>query len=305
MGNSQKKLEVNMANFEQVNPKNTEQVATESGSSEAFTCEICNFEQVNPENTEQVATESGRSEAFTCEICIEPMSSAKKFRVNDNCMHPFCNDCFAKYIQGKVEDSVAIIKCPALDCELLLDPLLCRTIISVELFTKWCDCLCDSSLLLYERCYCPYQDCSALIINECGGSVSKTKCLNCKRLFCYTCEVPWHAGYWCSESQQRRDASDVSFGELVEKFKWTRCPHCGQAVERRDGCRMVTCRCRTIFCHKCGKEYHFGPCDKPGSIASGYWCFEFRQGNYANDVRFEELVEKFKWTRCPNCGHLQ
>ncbi|KAK1362347.1 Zinc finger, C6HC-type [Heracleum sosnowskyi] len=138
---------------------------------------MANFEQVNPDNSELVATKPGSSEAFTCEICIQPMSSAaKKFKKNDNCMHPFCNDCFAKYIQAKLEDSVAIIKCPALDCEQLLDPLLCPTIISAQLY-----CLGGSSLLLYERRYCPYQDSSALIINECGGSVSKTKCLNCKR----------------------------------------------------------------------------------------------------------------------------
>lgn len=247
MGNTQQKLEVNLANFKQVNPR----------------------------NSEQVATESRRSEPFTCEICIEPMSPAKNFKSNDSCCaHPFCTDCFAKYIQAKLEDTVAIIKCPALDCEQLLDPLLCQTIISVELFTNWCDSLCDSSLLVYERCYCPYQNCSALIINECGGTVRKTKCPNCKSFFCYICKVPWHAGYWCSESRQRRDANDVKFGELVEKFKWTRCPRCGQAVERIEGCRMVICRCGTSFCHKCGKKYHDGTCDQTQRFRS------YRSGSF-------------------------
>lgn len=180
---------------------------------------------------EQDANESGSSENITCEICMGPMSSAK-FKNHDSCSHPFCADCFTKYIQAKLEETVGIIKCPALDCEQLLDPLLCRTIISVELFTKWCDLLCDSSVLGSEKCYCPYRNCSALIINECGGTVRKTKCPNCERLFCYKCKVPWHAGYCCFESGQRKDVNDVIFEELLEKFKWTRCPDCGQAVER-------------------------------------------------------------------------
>lgn len=31
-------------------------------------------------------------------------------------------------------------------------------------------------------------------------------------------------------------------------------------------------RCRTSFCHKCGKEYHFGLCDQPQSFCSYFWC---------------------------------
>ncbi|KAG9139266.1 hypothetical protein Leryth_011271 [Lithospermum erythrorhizon] len=40
----------------------------------------------------------------------------------------------------------------------------------------WCDMLCDSRGLGLERCYCPYIDCSALVVNECGGRVKKEKC---------------------------------------------------------------------------------------------------------------------------------
>lgn len=199
-------------------------------------------QEVSLAKTEEDKSGEEESSTFTCEICIEPTLSVKKFKNNDECFHSFCVDCFAKYIEVKVEDNVASIKCPALDCNHLLDPLICQTIISVELFNKWCDLLCDSSLLVLDRCYCPYQNCSALVINECGGTVKKSTCPNCKKLFCYTCQVPWHAGYWCTESQQRRDANDVNFGVLLEKFQWNRCPMCGQAVELIDGCQNVKCR---------------------------------------------------------------
>lgn len=182
---------------------------------------------------------------FTCEICVEEnVSSIKKFINNrGECSHPFCVDCLAKYIYVKlVEENASSIKCPASDCDKMLDPQPCQTIISAQLFNKWCDNLCDSSLLVLDRCYCPNPSCSALILNECGETVTKSTCPNCRQDFCYTCKVPWHAGYWCSESGQSRDVNDINFGKLLEEKQWNRCPRCGQAVERISGCRNVTCR---------------------------------------------------------------
>ncbi|KAH7835838.1 hypothetical protein Vadar_030378 [Vaccinium darrowii] len=182
---------------------------------------------------------------FICEICVEHMSSPnKKFTNKGLCAHPFCVDCITKYIQVKVEhDHVAEIKCPGLNCDQLLDPFTCQTFIPPQLFTKWCDVMCQQAVSGLERkCYCPNRECSEVVVNECGGNVKKSKCPNCKRLFCFSCGVKWHAGFSCEESgKMRRDRNDVAFGVLAEKKKWMRCPGCKHFVERVDGCRIVTC----------------------------------------------------------------
>lgn len=110
------------------------------------------------------------------------------------------------------------------------------------IFLKWCDCLCRSSVSTSKSSYCPNPYCSELILDECGETTKKSTCPRCKRLFCFDCRVPWHAGFWCTERSQRRDANDVRFGLLLERMKWTRCPYCGQSVERTEGCRNVRCR---------------------------------------------------------------
>ncbi|KAF9616146.1 hypothetical protein IFM89_028612 [Coptis chinensis] len=196
------------------------------------------------ENLEENKQEDEDDLTFTCEICIEPVSINKRFKSNKKCFHhSYCVDCMEKYIEAKIEDyDMSKIKCPGLECDEFLDPHSCHSFLSIGVFERWCDVLCESTLLQCETAYCPYTDCSALILNECGGKVRKTKCPNCKKLLCFECKVPWHAGYSCNETGEMRDANDVLLGQLMEEQKWKRCPVCNHGVELSSGCKVVRCR---------------------------------------------------------------
>ncbi|KAJ4951737.1 hypothetical protein NE237_028569 [Protea cynaroides] len=99
-------------------------------------------------------------------------------------------DCIAKYIETKLEERVAKVPCPAMNCEKLLDPLSCRWILSAGLFEKWCVLLCDSAVRKHESAYCPFTDCSALILNECRENITRSECPNCKKFLCFQCKLP-------------------------------------------------------------------------------------------------------------------
>ncbi|KAL3350778.1 hypothetical protein AABB24_023280 [Solanum stoloniferum] len=204
------------------------------------------------------------SQPFCCKICMEPMLlPSTQFKNQNLCVHPFCIDCITRYISVKLVDNVVEIPCPFPTCNQFLDPIGCRNLVDSELFDKWSEKLCEYSVLGLTRCYCPNRNCSALILDECGGVATRSKCPNCKRLFCFQCKLPWHAEFQCEESGTLRDKNDVAFGKLAERKKWQRCPKCRSFVQRSDGCRYITCRCRANFCYNCGKQV-----DRP----HGRWC---------------------------------
>ncbi|KAF8391890.1 hypothetical protein HHK36_022230 [Tetracentron sinense] len=178
----------------------------------------------------------------TCEICIEPISANKRFKCKKDCSYSFCLDCITKHIEVKVEENTAEVRCPGSNCPTLLNPVSFLRLLPARVFDKWCDVLCQRKVLSWPRAYCPFPQCSVLVLNECGGTISRCQCPNCNKLFCFQCQVPWHAGYRCSEAPNNRDRNDVLFGLLFENNKWARCPGCNHAVELVAGCRVVNCR---------------------------------------------------------------
>ncbi|KAL3539009.1 hypothetical protein ACH5RR_002375 [Cinchona calisaya] len=220
----------------------------------------------------RLSSQPPANQTFTCQICIEPVTSPTEVFENIRCgPHPFCKDCMIKYIQAKLDDNVSEIPCPALNCSEKLDPHACRSLVGPQLFVKWCDSLCESAVMVFDHSYCPNRNCSAMIVNECGGDVKKATCPLCKRLFCFHCKLPWHAGFRCEESGELRDRNDRAFGVLAEQNKWMRCPRCRHFVERIEGCRIVRCRCHTSFCYKCGRQVNQIWCSCDGTSRCCTW----------------------------------
>ncbi|KAM7266230.1 hypothetical protein ACFE04_004127 [Oxalis oulophora] len=194
---------------------------------------------------------------FTCEICIEPAPTARKFNNNNLCTHLFCVDCIAKYIEVKILENTARISCPGLNCQHDIDPVSSMSLISKPMFLKWCDLLCEDSILGLEKSYCPNRECMTVVVNECRHTnVKKSKCLNCNKFFCFHCKKKWHAGFRCEENEaMTRDRNEILLGMLIERNKWQRCPTCGHCVQRRAGCTIIKCICKTRFCYKCGVKW--------------------------------------------------
>ncbi|KAJ4982445.1 hypothetical protein NE237_033282 [Protea cynaroides] len=191
--------------------------------------------------------------SLICDICMEPIKKNNKFNNKNRCAHPFCLDCIIKYIGAKMRQNTAEVSCPASNCDKLLDPLSCRSILPAGLFERWCDVLSNSAVSRCESAYCPVAKCSTLVLNECGGKITRTECPNCRKFFCFQCKIPWHVGFSCNGTQQLRDENDILFEKLVDRNKWMRCPCCNFRVEKIEGCSNITCRCGVLFCYACGK----------------------------------------------------
>lgn len=204
---------------------------------------------------------------FVCEICAEQKTVHKSFHIK-GCSHAYCTDCMVKYVAAKLEENITAIRCPVVDCRGLLEPEYCRDILPQDVFDRWGAALCEAVIPGAQKFYCPFKDCSAMLIDDGEEVIQESECPNCRRLFCAQCQVPWHSGINCVEFQKlnkdEREREDILLMKVAQKEKWKRCPNCRYYVEKKDGCMYMKCRCGTAFCYRCGTasdkfndQYHF------------------------------------------------
>jgi E3 ubiquitin-protein ligase RNF144 len=188
-----------------------------------------------------------------CSICMEPMAPAAAHRGAAACAHAFCGACLSGHVRAKLESGGAAgsgaVRCPDASCAAALDPELCRGALPSELFERWCRALCESLFLGARRTYCPFRDCSEMMVADDDGgeeSVTQSECQGCRRLFCARCCVPWHAGVSCEEfarlGEGERAREDLLLVEAAREANWKRCPRCGFYVDKSSGCLHITCR---------------------------------------------------------------
>ncbi|XVF87014.1 hypothetical protein PTKIN_Ptkin18bG0086400 [Pterospermum kingtungense] len=196
-----------------------------------------------------------------CEICVDRKERHQMFTIS-GCSHSYCSDCISTCVKTRLEQNITIIMCPGENCKSTLELDACRPVLPKVVISLWEDLLCEELLCATGgRLYCPFKDCSALLLNDNHGGevIVDTECPECHRLFCAQCHVPWHDGISCEEFQKlnedERGTEDLMVRKLAIENKWRRCPSCHMMVERTEGCLHMTCRCKFEFCYKCGSDW--------------------------------------------------
>ncbi|KAM0853759.1 hypothetical protein ACQ4PT_050875 [Festuca glaucescens] len=196
---------------------------------------------------------------FYCTICTETVSGMERFPVA-GCAHAFCASCVRQYIAAKVEQSLLSIGCPDPGCkDGVLHPEDCRRVIPPPLFHRWGAALCEAALPGELKFYCPFKDCSALMVDDTSpgdAAVTNVECPHCNRIFCVRCKVPWHDGVQCAEFQRlgedERGREDLLLRKVAQQRRWGRCPGCRMYVEKVSGCDSMHCRCGRNFSYQHG-----------------------------------------------------
>ncbi|PSR89385.1 E3 ubiquitin-protein like, partial [Actinidia chinensis var. chinensis] len=156
-----------------------------------------------PTHPEPITTkESGESSQCFCEICSEKKEADEMFRI-DACSHSYCSICIAKHVTIKIRESAPepVVACPGFACGGVLELSTCRSRMPGEVAAMWEDLLCEAAITAEEKFYCPFRDCSAMLVNDDDGGegITECECPVCHRLFCARCYVPWHVGVGCEE----------------------------------------------------------------------------------------------------------
>ncbi|XP_021861310.1 E3 ubiquitin-protein ligase RSL1-like [Spinacia oleracea] len=122
------------------------------------------------------------------------------------------------YVGSKLEEGASQVGCPVPNCFGMLDPEHCKEILTFEAFVRWGKLLCESTIVATQKFYCPFKDCSVLLLvdDESETTVTRSECPSCFRLFCAKCKVGWHHGIECAMYQTL--SKDEREGEGVEQF---------------------------------------------------------------------------------------
>ncbi|KAK1366997.1 putative E3 ubiquitin-protein ligase RNF217 [Heracleum sosnowskyi] len=234
----------------------------EAGIEEPETAEDMHIEK-DPRASEldseiEIASSSTNPSEILCEICMEYRETWQMF-INSTCSHSFCYDCTRQYIETKVQDRVNIVTCPAVKCSTAIDSGACRWMLSEDIIIRWDESLCTSLIEESQKLYCPYRDCSMLLLNDSGEYIAETNCPVCQRSFCARCQVPWHSEFTCQEfvklNRKKKRGDHLMVKKIAKKQNWRKCPSCKFYIEKTEGCDHITCRCSYEFCYRCGSEW--------------------------------------------------
>nr|XP_043619923.1 probable E3 ubiquitin-protein ligase ARI9 [Erigeron canadensis] len=211
-------------------------------------------------SSSSTTSRKNKKPVFYCGICMDSKNESGMFRNTNVCSHMYCKDCICEHVTVTINQrNISNVKCPDPNCKGLIGLEACQNMLPKQVLEKWEAALCESLITQSEKfIYCPFKDCSAMLVDDGGVVVTTSECPYCNRLFCARCRVAWHSGMDCSEFKSlengERDPQDVMLMNLAKNKKWMRCPSCKFYVERISGCLHISCRCGHHFCYQCGKQ---------------------------------------------------
>ncbi|KAJ8447528.1 hypothetical protein Cgig2_031141 [Carnegiea gigantea] len=193
----------------------------------------------NPENRTFELGESSNSKFIFCGICMESKQIPEIFKGLTKCNHSFCIDCVVKYIASKIKEKIIPVECLDPKCNRVIEPEDCESVLPKEVFGRWENALFEASILGSQKFYCPFKDCSALMVDDGDEEVTQSECPYCRRMFCAQCRVRWHDGVTCREHEKlgkdEREREDIMLMKLAKDKQWSRCSECMFYVEKTEG----------------------------------------------------------------------
>ena len=174
-----------------------------------------------------------------CASCFDDISEANA--VSLDCRHSYCRECFSRLV------STAVVN------EHLFPPQCCMINIPEKAIIKNVE---STALGAYRRAieeykvpaedrwFCANPKCAKWF--DAGKADKRNhnlKCPSCKTHMCRVCRGFSHKKQEDCPPNEELEATL----ETVHLQGWVRCRKCHAAIERKDGCLHITCRCRAQF----------------------------------------------------------
>jgi IBR domain, a half RING-finger domain len=207
---------------------------------------------------------------ISCPICFKNSPDFKSFE----CADAYCTDCILLLLNNYIDTSYVFpdeILCPV--CSKSISDDFIKDFVSAETYNKMLslrESLKIQKLVAENKAiYCPMPGCGGF------GHVLEfediTACSKCRGSLCNKCKSPVHPGLSCEESKLLKP--DVDIDDYIFSQSWKKCPTCGIAVEKVDGCQFVVCysplcKGKNALCYLCGRfvieDQHFSHYERLG-----------------------------------------
>ncbi|XP_048590279.1 E3 ubiquitin-protein ligase RNF217-like [Nematostella vectensis] len=212
---------------------------------------------------------------FPCFVCFLHGSSSNAVMLRDCCKGTICKNCLECHIGEKVSQGIVKIICPLEDCDRILLEDEIQTIASEEIWRKYekfkTDIEQNPNIKTCPNCSRIYrrepvkqdervnekQTETKTKTKEKNNEDCKVVCRECKFVWCYDCQAPWHYGISCKEFCQGDKSLKIwAKNRGAPTRNATRCPKCQVFIQKKAGCDHITCsRCMTEFCYQCGRRF--------------------------------------------------
>lgn len=188
------------------------------------------------------------SEVGQCVVCFDEAT----LPIRTECGMFYCRDCWVQTCEQE-SNTKGFIACYGDNCNTKLG----FADFQDSLDSSELDSILENSLKVYLRqnpkafIECPGADCGQMYNREAQGAVTCRRQTECKTpRFCTTCEDP-HPGVMCEEYASDADGSKAAMEAYMKETNTKRCRHCWEAVQLREACNHITCRCGKHWCFRC------------------------------------------------------
>ncbi|RHY04741.1 hypothetical protein DYB28_009957 [Aphanomyces astaci] len=195
----------------------------------------------------------GAKNDLDCGVCGDTVNCTNVAIMG--CGHGYCADCWAGYLQAKVEEGPCCLltTCLAYKCDEAVPDTMFRAVLegpSLEQYTKWhLRSFVDQNGSIT---WCPSPNCGNAIRGDGGECFASCAC---GFQLCLRCGQEAHPGVHCG---LLRAWTEKCAGES-ENARWVvahtkQCPNpkCSVRIEKNQGCNHMTCKsCHHHFCWVC------------------------------------------------------
>ncbi|KUL84720.1 hypothetical protein ZTR_07645 [Talaromyces verruculosus] len=196
-----------------------------------------------------------------CQCCFTEVPPDRTVPCEGDEIHLFCNSCIKQKAEVQVGSMQYELKCfDTSGCQANFSSKLIRKVIGDKLMKRLEDLqqqdeIAKASIDGLEEC--PFCDFKAIC-----PPVEQNKeftCLNsdCEKVSCRLCKEETHIPQTCEEAKKEKERG-IEVRHTVEEAMSAalirKCPKCGLAIVKEDGCNKLKCRCGAFICDVCKKD---------------------------------------------------